>query len=184
VQLRRSLGLVLRLLGRGLRNAPRLGAVPAAKVVEPIHAGGNVDVCTAALLARGQWSPQNAPVDRSICGGHDGPREAIIAPYCSVSHRRSWRVRVRPFVRPPFDPHVAAAGIWTDEKQRRPAIGHRVLGVEDQSATFRTAVALTAAFFSPLVVGVCVQAHPPPASIGASGAGKYGVRISGSDTRR
>jgi hypothetical protein len=161
VQLRRSLGLVLRLLGRGLRNAPRLGAVPAAKVVEPIHAAATVDVCTTALLARGQSSPQNAPFDRWICGVHDWPREAIIAPYCSVSHRRSWRVRVRPFVRPPFDPHVAAAVIWTDEKQRRPAIGHRVLGVEDQSATFRTAVALTAAFFSPLVVGVCVQGILP-----------------------
>jgi hypothetical protein len=55
----------------GLLDAPRVQAVPAPQVDEPIHARGNVNVRARALVAWGKGLSQEAPLDGSILGGHD-----------------------------------------------------------------------------------------------------------------
>jgi hypothetical protein len=55
----------------GLLDAPRVQAVPAPQVDEPIHARGNVNVRARALVASGEGLSQEAPLDGSILGGHD-----------------------------------------------------------------------------------------------------------------
>jgi len=58
-------------LDNALGDTPRVEAVAATQVQEPLDASGDVDVRARALLAGGKGLPQDAPFDGSMLGGHD-----------------------------------------------------------------------------------------------------------------